>query len=428
MSFVRSAALGVVVAMLSAGAVFWNMQNDFGQGDALPYAYLELKVIDTDGRPVAGADVRQGDKPLGTTDTFGEWRRFMRVRLGSKVAISVSKLVGGARWHGIKNLAIPKHLPSNGELEVAGAMQLTLGESGEEGPSPRSAVAAATSEQVLSTTEATAIFEQMDFSRLWFTTPRTPTQPLEDVLKSITQRSRQLGLQLDPHSEWRLRLTHLDLQGQSAMAGLILVEGLSQPASGPARLLFSFLRNYQASAMATARDILWTTTQHVQFGHTVVQRPHGWFLMPPAQALFSLQAGSLLQNADGRFMLVESRKVGAGQQPELYLAVNGVSPCPPSMTGCLLRTPGVARVAPSEGLQRLKFALHGALPSDARIYASGYAAVRENANVWAYWGEPYRSAMVTVLSRGKIITRSRIDQMQLGGPRLMMQSSRLSRR
>ncbi|MEY4631498.1 MAG: hypothetical protein RIQ81_1618 [Pseudomonadota bacterium] len=40
---------------------------------------FEIRVIDDDGHPVAGAEVKSGKQQFGVTDSFGIWRRSIRV-------------------------------------------------------------------------------------------------------------------------------------------------------------------------------------------------------------------------------------------------------------------------------------------------------------------------------------------------------------
>lgn len=40
---------------------------------------FEIRVIDDEGHPVAGAEVKSGKQQLGVTDSFGIWRRSIRI-------------------------------------------------------------------------------------------------------------------------------------------------------------------------------------------------------------------------------------------------------------------------------------------------------------------------------------------------------------
>jgi hypothetical protein len=124
--FWGAATLGLAFAFLIASAAYLNWRRGADAAGDRPFAFVEVRAIDPDGRPVAGAAVARGATALGVTDSFGEWRRFMRVRLGETVALSLHKDVAGGRLVATKNLAVPGSLPKNGELEVVGSVQHAL--------------------------------------------------------------------------------------------------------------------------------------------------------------------------------------------------------------------------------------------------------------------------------------------------------------
>lgn len=88
------------------------------------YAYFEVRALDQSGRPVAGALVKNSGKKVGTTDSFGEWRRYMKVPLGSTIPISVVKNHNGVSASAIKNFAVPPSRPDKADIELRSSIQL----------------------------------------------------------------------------------------------------------------------------------------------------------------------------------------------------------------------------------------------------------------------------------------------------------------
>ena len=120
----RDIMLGLLMALLLAGSAvtaWFGLQNATGtsRSSALPI-YLEVKVHDGRAHPVAGAALFYKEKLIGVTDSFGEWRRFLKLRPGSTLALLVRKSVAGNPIHITKNIAVPITIDSAPrELRVA---------------------------------------------------------------------------------------------------------------------------------------------------------------------------------------------------------------------------------------------------------------------------------------------------------------------
>ena len=115
--------IGLLVIGVTSLVTYLSATRNSAEVSQKPYAYLELKVLNADGRPVPGANVATNAKSLGLTDSFGEWRRFMRVALGESMALEVTKSMDGKTRAIVKNLLIPTKLPTIGELEVKASIQ-----------------------------------------------------------------------------------------------------------------------------------------------------------------------------------------------------------------------------------------------------------------------------------------------------------------
>ncbi len=72
--------------------------------------FLEMKVLDEQGHPVAGADIFRDKKQIGVTDSFGEWNQMMTVQLGSKISLLIRKKNGKHVIRSMKSIPIPSVL------------------------------------------------------------------------------------------------------------------------------------------------------------------------------------------------------------------------------------------------------------------------------------------------------------------------------
>lgn len=88
------------------------------------FAYIELKALSPALSAVPGAKVIVNGEELGTTDSFGEWRRFIRVGLGTQLAIEITKNSVHPALTAQKNIIIPKKVDENEELEINTSIQL----------------------------------------------------------------------------------------------------------------------------------------------------------------------------------------------------------------------------------------------------------------------------------------------------------------
>ena len=463
---------GVCVGMLAsfslAALAFWHLVSQRTESDDRMSAYCEIKVIDSDGRPVPGAHVREKDKALGVTDSFGEWRRFVNVKPGMILAFTIMKKTNhGTVLSAVKNLAVPLSVPDCVELELSGSVQLgKLGASMTGNVKPRAdgngmstqelatpsaqspaltpastefatpskdateavtlsaptrtepgvaeemlpsdalgASASSNSTPVgLKTMPKTAPPSEISFDAVWILAEATSDPRLVNVLTYLKRRAIELGLRIVPDAPWRITLRHLgvaaEMDGQS---GLIGVEGSYQTAQRVERL-FAYLRNYQEDNLKTARDILWSVTQHVRKAHRVYMDGESWILRPPLSRLWQLTPGRFLEDSAGKLHRVALDPAGSGR----FTLVPSVHP--PCLSGreCDVMTMGVKRLSPVRGWQRMKLRILGPIESDTDVFVSGYLAQQRPGNVFEYWGSLSGSANVTVVKRRKVLFRERV--------------------
>ena len=112
------------LALAVTSAVFWRLSLAESVVAEEPFVYFEIKAIGPDGRAVAGAIVTSAGSEMGTTDSFGEWRRFVRVKLGASLPVQLSKVQAGETIAAMRNLAIPKVMPDAGALSIKGRIEM----------------------------------------------------------------------------------------------------------------------------------------------------------------------------------------------------------------------------------------------------------------------------------------------------------------
>lgn len=234
-------------------------------GSKLPsQVYVEMKVIDETGHPIAGADVYYKGKRLGVTDSFGEWRRFLKTRLGVTIPLQVRKQTEHDLVTVTKNIAVPLKLEKNGEVEIHTSVRLS-----------RQAPAASTnfSSGGDRTEERETSSELSDdpgspitaISSVWFKVIPAHQNPFAVSREAWLSQELIPALNELAEKEWRLDssstqiiLQHIDLPTRASFPGLVRIVGrvpgghpfdiLSNYNEDPSRLARSLLRSIESSA------------------------------------------------------------------------------------------------------------------------------------------------------------------------------------
>jgi hypothetical protein len=400
-----------VIAVTSSVTV-WSSKQSGADKTQMPYAYLELRVIDMDGRPVAGAVVSNNKSSIGVTDSFGEWRRFMRVALGGNLRLTVSKTMKGKFVRSIKNVTIPVSLPVAGDLEIKSSLQ--MGEPDHkfrEVPISMS-VADPSPKQVEKKEEFVASIPLKNLNRVWFHVekPRNKAkspksrarakQLATTVLNSLKKRARQLGLKVDPGASWKVKLQHLTTKpkGKSNVYGLIQItsfyEGKNQ---------YSFLRNYMNQSLPTARGILYGLSKHGKKNYKLYKNEKRYLVSKPKSKIWNLAEGQKLLTADGQKYTI----LGLAANGDYMVKTPISNPCGKE-SKCLLQGQGIESRISKKGKKLLTMRVFGAA-ADTEVYVGGYRAVNLEGDVWQYQGNRNSVANVTAINDGKILYRGSVS-------------------
>ena len=93
--------------------------------DVKSFVLIELRSINQSGNPVAGAKVSLQGKDLGVTDSFGEWRRYLRLSPSQKLTLTLTKRQNGKRiLRAMRKLQVPKTYDKNHDKEIKATLEL----------------------------------------------------------------------------------------------------------------------------------------------------------------------------------------------------------------------------------------------------------------------------------------------------------------
>lgn len=420
------------------------------------FAYFEVRALDTNGRPIAGAVVKNGGKRVGTTDSFGEWRRYMRVPLGSTVPVTIAKKTPHQLLFATKNFAVPPAKPEKSEIELRGSVQLQVADVNDSNAKIAVSVtpndmmkgspASKTESKETTSKDSTAMTAldrgaqaELDAAKprasqdepkkvtanastdalppfvsnhetIAFEASGSLSAPLHrEILPALKQRATELGLRVDPNAAWKVRLTSLldkPARVSKEGGGLIMVTSFDGENGGNVR---EFLRNYQPDAGVTAKGILFILAQHVEKNVAVRKAGDRWVATLPSNAsdLWKLGAGRSLSGVGTSFIL-SAEEYSDGKTSGYYLQPAAQVPCVKDVNGCELKTRSFAEIAPVPSWSRLRLKAPSLGKEPVKIFVSGYEAKLVGDKVYEYWGQDKSRANVTVVQSGRVVFRGQI--------------------
>jgi hypothetical protein len=442
----------------------------FGPKELVP-AYFEVRALDISGHPIAGAIVKNDGKAVGTTDSFGEWRQYMRVNLGGTVSITMAKKTANELLFARKNFAVPLVRPDKGEIEIRGTNQLVAvdvnslaaknalsasnghlkvsvpkdAQSNAAVPATAStaAVALPSSLPVLAATAPSTVVPAAvapavaglgdkateapkengpvpfvsNYESIWFESlGASGSFVSSEVLPELVRRAKEVGLRVDPASPWKVRFVSLfdrSTKGSKEGSGLMMVTSTDATAGEGGRSnnggAREFLRNYQADAEATARGILYILTHHINKNVSVIRQGNRWAAVLPNEsaAIWRLAPGMALGGI-GQVFNLSAERLAMGNARGYYLRPIAEGPCPRDATSCELSTMSLAQVPPISSWVRLRLSAPGLSKEQEKIFVSGYEASLVGDNLYEYWGQDKTSVNVTVVNAGRVILRSQV--------------------
>ncbi|MBP6217080.1 MAG: hypothetical protein KA436_00675 [Oligoflexales bacterium] len=95
-----------LICLMSLGLTMWALKKHYFKPQNRQ-VYFEIKAIDEEGHPVAGAHVFHHTQNVGVTDAFGEWRKSMNVSPEGGAVFFLEKKSGSNTWQASKNISIP---------------------------------------------------------------------------------------------------------------------------------------------------------------------------------------------------------------------------------------------------------------------------------------------------------------------------------
>lgn len=360
--------LGLSILVLGGGIYTFSSWY-FGQSDR-DYVYFELKVVDQEGHPISGAELSHHQQQIGVTDSFGEWRRFLRVDLGQAYSLKVSKNYRGEDLAVIKNFAIPVRASLDEKaVEVSGRILLA---SHDVKQSRDERIASATWKPVTNTNLQQN--RRRDIPGL--ANLRSPMEIVAEV-PSTTQGVPEIK------AVWTYQISNLSGWAQEDRKRATYVRSAVMKA----------LQDQTESLMAPATVGNWAI--HVR--HLPVPEQNG-LLLVESRADDPRYNFSLLKN-----YLPGAERTATALRSAIARMLNQLE----------------SNESPVFGWREYDLQARGSAEMNGlTVYAGGYLAKHLGQGKFKYWGPEGRHSNITMVSDGKVVHRERIKNTEQGAARI----------
>jgi len=399
-----------------------------------PFVFVELRAVTPKGNPLAGAQVQLGEQKMGVTDSFGEWRRYLRLRPGSKIRVRMTKAYQGYNFEAENTLKVPLHKPDGREVELKTSLSLQLHE--QKNTASKVAVSADVRQSSSSNFSArqSQLGNQFQIRNSYLSQNHLTSIDIRHVkfesqsgslmeshqsgvlrnriIPELIAQIDEQGIRMDRQAGWKFLLSYIPYQDQ---VGFIRGELIWRDHKGRPQKN-SFMATFAKTVEESARSLLQMAKRQVtkQYGASFFNG--NWYLADIQEpAYWRLSEHTGLLDPTGVWLGLRPAKDSEGR-PVWQLVGREDHPCKniPQTDECPVNSPSLREIAPQPSWTVQPLQVVGVLPDRAEIYVSGYQAYPVRANQWAYWGDAATEVMVTVIHNQRIYHRVRLPQPTIG--------------
>lgn len=397
-----------------------------------PFVLVELRAVSPKGNPLAGAQVQLGEHKMGVTDSFGEWRRYLRLRPGAKIRVRMTKVYQGYSFAAETILEVPSTRSDGKEAELKSTLALKL--NGDKNkPTPASSELQGSSPRATMKSQASSRFRVKSsyLSQNHLTSLDIRHVKVEGELGSLMERHQsavlrnriipeliaqmdEQGVRLDRQAGWKFLLSYIPHADQ---VGFIRGELIWRDHRGRPQKN-SFLTTFAKTVEESARALLQMAKRQVNKQYGASYHNGHWYVADINEPEYwRLTPHTILLDPTGETVSLRQSQDSEGRPVWQLLGSDG-RPCKTiaHTEECPLSTPSLREQPPHPRWTAQQLHIQGSLPERADIYVSGYQAYPVRSNQWAYWGDASSEVMVTVIQNQRIYHRVRLSQPQSGQP------------
>jgi hypothetical protein len=411
-----------------------------------PFVLVEIRAIEEAGHPVTAAKVSINNKAMGVTDSFGEWRRYLRLHPGEQLSVELVKS-GEPSYRGARLLKVPENRSSDHDFEVKSSIEMVTPKAiskRKEKVQPRPQRAQVVDETdpetpdedmerrpqeirqktTVENDEAPAPSDANDSSMgLYFddgltaialqVTPfrgmpanlleKHQAEVLEDrILPMLANDLENLGIRVDNAAPWKLNLTYVPKRDQ---VGYIRSEITWQnPFGQPEKT--AFVAGYAKTFEETVRAMSSLLRVHMKKSYWAFKEDGKWFIdeSVDVKEFWRLKPGITLSDTNGQKFSITMASQQHGTK-RWRLNVGNSQPCATvrQKNRCMVSTQSLREAPPLVGWKQRRLRIQGTLPKNAEVFVAGFQAVPVGDGHWEYWGHPGSNHKALVLSQGRIV-------------------------
>ena len=392
-----------------------------------PFVLVEFRAISDSGHPVAGAHVYLEKKKFGVTDSFGEWRRYLRLRPGRELNVKISKGSSDSPYIATKEVQVPQFDKGGTDLELKMTLELSKKiykksaknkvqrksrrkyaiSSGRDSEAPIETYQPARPKAV-SLGSQMGNFRDSDklneisinfvpFKNKYGTLMEAHQSRILGVkiVPEMIAQAAEDGLRVKRRSDFRLDIQYIPHAGQVGF-----VKGAVSWKQSGIVLSRSFTTNFSKTITETADKLLNLAKTHVNRPYQAFNENGGWVLGQGSMPKFwSLRHGLKLLNKNGQIFSLASK---GGQD----LAIRG-KPCSSRKNRCSMASPSTKEFPPNAGWTKQKIGFAQALPERAEVYVNGFQAFDRRGS-YEFWGTPNKPHRLMIIRDGQIFHRTKI--------------------
>ena len=407
-------AVTVISLLFSVGFLAYHKLGSFkGSESRKHHVLFELKAIDSEGHPVAGARVSYLDKVLGVTDSFGEWRRFLKFRKGQSITLKLKKRSRDLELLASKNLIVPIEHNNSESLSVKATVKLNAKafngrgshrvkkKPGNEVSRGKHKISAENEGMMSDGTDENDPYYSVWFSVFDFGHDRSgKTNVLRtNLLPALEQASIRKGLELRENSPWQVGIGHVTYRGKPSFPGVIRV--IARRVGSEKKI--DFLKNYTGSSDITADKILDSLKLHTPKPYSLIKNGSQWYVQDLKTPIWKISNKISLTGYSGFPIKVLSKAPG---KKSLYLIdPMGREACKLNKSHCMAVKSHLPMSPPSLAWKRFQIKVYGAHRQRALIYVGGLKASYAGGDRWSFWAKPGHHTYLSVIKEGAIIYR-----------------------
>ncbi len=363
-----------------------------------PYSLVAIRTVNVSGNSVGGTKVFINNKELGLTDSFGEWRKYIRLEESSSHKLRVEKVLGKKKYSAEKTFKIKFN--QDQVTEVSFSLELKS-----------KAFANMQSKEKIKAPVLKKVVEvPQDLISIEMRKPKKgrksllakhQTSVLEDkVIPALISDLDKKGIKHAKNSKWKLVFSYVPKKGD---VGYIKGD-VSWVDQKGATHRTSFIKEFSRTINDTARSLSTTIKSHVSKGYWGSLEKGSWKLnLDSVPEYWKFRRDRVLVDQVGKAYPVSVR-LKDGKLVSAEMMTGGFSPCRTEVEGakCYFMSKSIEEQTPRPGWESHTLKGYGKLPKDAQIFVAGYKALSLGNNKWRYWAPNDGLVKVNIISKDNI--------------------------